>query len=96
MTTYVYQYRAHLADVIIGLRKAADKDVLDYHDFFFNKTISKYLNSHSHRRMETLKKEGHKIVVEKELIPFVKTAPTTATTPVSTPNRISKWRSPNC
>jgi len=55
-----------------GLRKSPDKDMLEYHDFFFNKSVSKFLNSHSHKRIETLKKEGHKIVMEKELLLFKK------------------------
>ena len=44
-----------------GLRKAPDKDVLDYHDFYF-KTNS-HLENHSIQRMKHLKKEGHIIEI---------------------------------
>jgi superfamily II DNA or RNA helicase len=43
-----------------GLRRAEDKDTLDYHDFDF--TIDSYLENHSKLRMKHLKQEGHKIV----------------------------------
>lgn len=45
-----------------GLRKADDKDVLDYHDFVFNN--NHYLNDHSKQRIKWLKKEGHPIYIK--------------------------------
>ncbi|KAF2069811.1 hypothetical protein CYY_008871 [Polysphondylium violaceum] len=55
-----------------GLRKAEDKNQLDYHDFYFSEKVNKYLHEHSEARMTVLKKEGHPVYVENELIPLVK------------------------
>lgn len=44
-----------------GLRRAADKDKLEYHDFIF--TFNPALESHSEERMKVLKKQGHPIIV---------------------------------
>jgi superfamily II DNA or RNA helicase len=43
-----------------GLRKAGDKDILKYYDFIFD--INDYLYKHSCQRIDTLTKEGHKII----------------------------------
>lgn len=42
-----------------GLRRAEDKDVLQYFDFVFQKT--KYLAEHSISRMKTLREQGYTI-----------------------------------
>jgi hypothetical protein len=42
-----------------GLRKAKDKHKLEYHDFFFMNNT--HLKNHSQIRMNTLRKEGHKV-----------------------------------
>ena len=48
-----------------GLRTAEDKDILNYFDFiFFNNT---YLLEHSKKRIKILKKEGHEVVIKKEI-----------------------------
>ena len=44
-----------------GLRKADDKDQLDYHDFLFEN--NHYLKKHSIERLKHLKREGHKIIM---------------------------------
>eukprot|EP00698_Gefionella_okellyi_P004899 TRINITY_DN14527_c0_g1_i2.p1 TRINITY_DN14527_c0_g1~~TRINITY_DN14527_c0_g1_i2.p1 ORF type:complete len:372 (-),score=65.84 TRINITY_DN14527_c0_g1_i2:38-1153(-) len=49
-----------------GLRKAADKDRLDYHDFYFS--TNPYLRAHSDERVRTLESEGHTIVHEKDIL----------------------------
>ncbi|KAN0028625.1 hypothetical protein ACTFIV_010471 [Dictyostelium citrinum] len=51
-----------------GLRKADDKTHLDYHDFNFSYKVNKSLNDHSKARINTLKNEGHKLIIEEELI----------------------------
>jgi superfamily II DNA or RNA helicase len=48
-----------------GLRRAPDKKRLDYHDFYFK--TNHYLRSHSAKRMNALKKEGHTVVIEDEI-----------------------------
>jgi len=53
-----------------GLRKAEDKNQLDYHDFYFSEKVNKYLNEHSDARMTVLKKEGHPVILENEIIPL--------------------------
>lgn len=55
-----------------GLRKSLDKQQLDYHDFMFSKNVNKFLADHSEARVNTIKKEGHTVVMEPEIIPFVK------------------------
>lgn len=42
-----------------GLRPAADKDLLCYHDFLF--TMNDYLRKHSEWRMQVLTNEGHNV-----------------------------------
>jgi superfamily II DNA or RNA helicase len=44
-----------------GLRKATDKTVLKYFDFYFMN--NEYLEGHSKQRLKVLEKEGHKIEV---------------------------------
>jgi superfamily II DNA or RNA helicase len=48
-----------------GLRKSDDKERLEYHDFIL--TGNRWLENHSKERMETLRAEGHKVVVERAL-----------------------------
>jgi len=43
-----------------GLRRAEDKEGLKYYDFIFD--INDYLHKHSCQRIETLEKEGHKVI----------------------------------
>jgi superfamily II DNA or RNA helicase len=50
-----------------GLRPADDKDVLNYHDFYFH--INPYLEDHSKKRIKILRKQGHEVVV-KDAIDF--------------------------
>jgi superfamily II DNA or RNA helicase len=51
-----------------GLRRAKDKENLEYYDFMFN--INDYLDKHSRRRVSILEKEGHKVtVLEKGIEP---------------------------
>lgn len=50
-----------------GLRRADDKDMLNYYDFVFN--INDYLYSHSLHRMKVLRTDGHE-VVEKDEVDF--------------------------
>ena len=45
-----------------GLRTAADKEILNYFDFYFK--INPYLQKHSEERMRVLTAEGHKIEVK--------------------------------
>lgn len=47
-----------------GLRKAKDKDMLDYYDFMFK--TNPYLDKHSKTRIATLKKEGHQIIIKEK------------------------------
>jgi superfamily II DNA or RNA helicase len=42
-----------------GLRTANDKEILQYHDFFY--LINDYLRKHSEWRMKVLKEEGHEV-----------------------------------
>eukprot|EP01119_Soliformovum_irregulare_P004820 TRINITY_DN1594_c0_g1_i1.p2 TRINITY_DN1594_c0_g1~~TRINITY_DN1594_c0_g1_i1.p2 ORF type:complete len:277 (-),score=61.98 TRINITY_DN1594_c0_g1_i1:1327-2157(-) len=49
-----------------GLRKAVDKNLLDYHDFVFPKTS--VLGNHSRERVNTVKSEGHPVVMEQPII----------------------------
>ncbi|KAN0030865.1 hypothetical protein ACTA71_009510 [Dictyostelium dimigraforme] len=51
-----------------GLRKADDKTHLDYHDFNFSYKVNKAFNDHSKARINTLKVEGHQVILEEELI----------------------------
>jgi superfamily II DNA or RNA helicase len=51
-----------------GLRTAADKDILRYHDFLF--LMNPYLKRHSEWRIEILKNQGHKVTV-KESVDFL-------------------------
>jgi hypothetical protein len=44
-----------------GLRKAKDKQKLEYHDFFFRNNV--HLKKHSEVRINTLRKEGHKVTL---------------------------------
>ncbi|KAK5584157.1 hypothetical protein RB653_005764 [Dictyostelium firmibasis] len=53
-----------------GLRRADDKTHLDYHDFNFSYKVNKALNDHSKARINTLKNEGHQVILEEELIPL--------------------------
>ena len=48
-----------------GLRKASDKDKLNYYDFIFR--INDYLESHSNDRIKILTKEGHNVHVMDEI-----------------------------
>lgn len=48
-----------------GLRRAIDKEHLQYYDFMF--LINDYLLDHSKKRIKTLKKEGHVVKVYKDL-----------------------------
>lgn len=48
-----------------GLRVAKDKKELVYYDFIFN--INDYLLDHSKKRIEIMKKEGHEVVIKKEV-----------------------------
>lgn len=51
-----------------GLRRAKDKENLEYYDFMFN--INDYLDKHSRKRVSILEKEGHKVtVLEKGIEP---------------------------
>ncbi|EGG17119.1 hypothetical protein DFA_08101 [Cavenderia fasciculata] len=52
-----------------GLRKADDKEFLDYHDFYFDIKVNKHLEAHSSSRINVLKKEGHSLIMEKEILP---------------------------
>ncbi|KAM9959066.1 hypothetical protein ACTFIR_000117 [Dictyostelium discoideum] len=51
-----------------GLRKADDKTHLDYHDFNFSYKVNKSLNDHSKARINTLKNEGHQVIIKEELV----------------------------
>lgn len=48
-----------------GLRKANDKDKLNYYDFIFK--INDYLEQHSNKRIKILKKEGHSVTVYEQV-----------------------------
>lgn len=48
-----------------GLRTASDKTMLNYYDFLFK--INDYLEDHSKKRIEILKKEGHEVVVKEDI-----------------------------
>lgn len=48
-----------------GLRTADDKTNLQYYDFYFKH--NEYLEKHSEMRVKILEKEGHKVVIKKEL-----------------------------
>ena len=47
-----------------GLRKADDKDILNYYDFIFRN--NDYLFNHSNTRVKILKKEGHPITIKED------------------------------
>ncbi len=47
-----------------GLRTADDKEILKYYDFIFN--INDYLLIHSRKRIQILRKEGHKVTVKEK------------------------------
>eukprot|EP01132_Coremiostelium_polycephalum_P000458 gene458-579_t len=51
-----------------GLRKADDKQFLDYHDFYFEKSVDINLEAHSSNRVHILQREGHPIRMEQEII----------------------------
>lgn len=46
-----------------GLRKANDKKILDYHDFYFESCVDPILNKHSKQRMKDIENEGHQIKI---------------------------------
>ncbi len=48
-----------------GLRQADDKEILKYYDFVFD--INDYLFKHSNKRISILQKQGHEVVVKKEI-----------------------------
>jgi superfamily II DNA or RNA helicase len=48
-----------------GLRKANDKEVLNYYDFFFH--INEYLTKHSVHRVKILREEGHEVTIKDEI-----------------------------
>lgn len=48
-----------------GLRKAEDKEKLNYYDFIFR--INDYLEQHSNKRIKILKQEGHNVTVFDEI-----------------------------
>lgn len=48
-----------------GLRKADDKENLNYYDFIFR--INDYLENHSKKRVQILKKEGHNVTIFNEI-----------------------------
>lgn len=48
-----------------GLRPADDKDILNYHDFYFH--INEYLEDHSKRRIKILKKQGHEVTIKEQI-----------------------------
>lgn len=48
-----------------GLRTASDKTMLNYYDFLFK--INDYLEDHSKKRIEILKKEGHEVIVKDDI-----------------------------
>ncbi len=54
-----------------GLRRAHDKEILDYHDFLFSYKVHPILTNHSYARLDTIKQEGHKVVFENEIIPYM-------------------------
>jgi superfamily II DNA or RNA helicase len=45
-----------------GLRTAEDKERLNYYDFVFE--INDYLQEHSNKRIDILKKEGHDVTIQ--------------------------------
>lgn len=47
------------------MRKAPDKERIEYHDFIFKN--NKYLMAHSKSRLETLEAEGHEVIMEPEI-----------------------------
>ena len=48
-----------------GLRTADDKEILNYHDFYFK--INEYLEDHSKKRIKILKAEGHEVTLKEEI-----------------------------
>lgn len=48
-----------------GLRTAADKEGLNYHDFIFD--INPYLLDHSNKRIKILKEQGHKVTIKEKI-----------------------------
>ncbi len=48
-----------------GLRRVHDKKHLQYYDFLFE--INDYLEKHSNRRIQILRKEGHHVEIKNDL-----------------------------
>lgn len=83
-----------------GLRRAEDKDKLDYHDFNFSYSMNRILASHSTARMKTLEGQGHKVIREREIKgvynPYAPEQPSSdSTSSPSSPSSLAPSSSPS-